>query len=151
MSEWASPTAEAPVCFQDQGIDNYNGGVGRVRLACRLNNDGRGVGRWWGIYDASEGLETTTEAARDRQQAQGIYNNDGGVSRGRWAQRLLQQQRTRWRRIDNASKGLETMTEAAANRQQARWIGNNNEVLIFLAIGLLTVILSRLFLFDVSF
>ena len=49
----------------DQGIDNNNDGVGRVRRAGRISNDGGGVGRGRGIYDASKGLETTTEAEKD--------------------------------------------------------------------------------------
>ena len=34
---------EAPVCLQDQGIDDDNGVIGRVRRACGLSDDG-GVG-----------------------------------------------------------------------------------------------------------
>ena len=57
---------EAPVCLQDQGIDNDNGAVDRVRRACGPSDDDRGVGRGRVIYDASEGLETTTEASGAR-------------------------------------------------------------------------------------
>ena len=53
--------------------------------------------------------------------------------------------------IDNASKGSDTATEAVAARRRARWIGNDNGVLIFLAIALLTVTLSCLFLVAVLF
>ena len=69
--------------LRDQGIDNDDGGVGRVRWARRLSNDDGGVGRGRGIYDASEGSETTTEAAGARQRSQVIYDNDGGVGRGK--------------------------------------------------------------------
>ena len=71
------------VCLQAQGIDDNDGGVGRVRQSGGLSEDDGGVGRGRGIYDESKGLETTTEAARARQRAQGIYNNDGGVGKGR--------------------------------------------------------------------
>ena len=154
-SEWTSPTAEAPVRLWDQGIDDSNGSVSvdisRVRRVRRLSNDGGGVGRRRVIYDASEGSETTTEAVVTRQRAWEIYDNGGGVGGGRWARILLLQQRRRRRRIYNVSKGSETITEAAAYQRQARWIGKDNGVLIFLAIGLLTVTLSCLCLFAVSF
>ena len=51
--------------------------------------------------------------------------------------------------MDKASKGLETTKEAAAAQRRAPWIGNDNRVLIFLAIALLTVTLSRIILFAV--
>ena len=54
------------MCLQDQGIDNDNGAVDRVRRACGPSDDDRGVGRGRVIYDASEGLETTTEASGAR-------------------------------------------------------------------------------------
>ena len=69
------------MCLWAHGIDD-NGGVGRVRRFRRLSNDDGGVGRGRGICDVSEGLETTTEAAGDIRQAQGIYDNDGGVGGG---------------------------------------------------------------------
>ena len=52
-------------------------------------------------------------------------------------------------RIDDAYKGSDMTTDAAADRRQARWIGKYNGVLIFLAIWLLTVTLSRLCIFTV--
>ena len=73
--------AEAPVRLQDQVIDENDGGFGRVRQANRLGNDNRGVIRGQRIYDTSKVSETTTEAAGARQQAQGIYDNDGGGGR----------------------------------------------------------------------
>ena len=48
----------------DQGVDNDNGGVGRVRRSQGISNDDRGVSRGRGIENASEGLETTIEAER---------------------------------------------------------------------------------------
>ena len=71
------------MCLQDQGIDNDDGGVIRVRWACGLSENNRGLGRGQGIYDASKGLETTAEAAGDRQRAQEIYDNNSGVGGGR--------------------------------------------------------------------
>ena len=50
--------------LQTQGIDGNGGGGGRVRRARGLSDNDRGVGRGRGIYDASEVLETTTEAAK---------------------------------------------------------------------------------------
>ena len=50
------------VCLRAQGIDNNDGGVGRVILAHGLSNNDRGVGGGQGIDDASKVLETTTEA-----------------------------------------------------------------------------------------
>ena len=41
--------------LQDQGIDDNNHGVVRVRQARELSEDGGGVGRGQGIRDASEG------------------------------------------------------------------------------------------------
>ena len=62
-SDWTSLTAEAPMCLRDQGIENNDGGVGRVRWARGIRNNDGGVGIGWGINDASEGSEPTTEAA----------------------------------------------------------------------------------------
>ena len=150
-SEWTSPTAEAPVCLQARGIDNDNGGVVRVRRASRLSNYNGGIGRGRGIRNASEGPETTTEAAGARRRSRGIYDDDRGVGGGRWAQRLQQRQRMCPRRIDDASKGPKATTETAADRRQAQWISNDNGVLISIAFRLLTVTLSRLCLVAVSF
>ena len=52
------------MCLRDQGIDNNDGGVIRVRQARGISDENRGVGRELGIDDASEGLEITEEAAR---------------------------------------------------------------------------------------
>ena len=52
------------VCLRVQGIDEGNGGDGRISRDSRLSNNDRGVGRRRGIYNTSEGSETTTEAAR---------------------------------------------------------------------------------------
>ena len=79
-----------------------------------LSNDDVHVGGEQGIDDASEGSETTTEAAGGRQRALGIYDNDVGVGGGRWAQRLQRQQLRRRQRINDASKISETRIEAAA-------------------------------------
>ena len=63
-----SPTAEAPVCLQSQGIDNDNddGGVVRLRRARGLSDNDGGVGKGRGVDDASNVSETTTEAAGAR-------------------------------------------------------------------------------------
>ena len=74
---------EAPVFLQEEGIDKKNGGVGRVRQAKVLRDHGGGVGTGKGIRDAFKGSETMTEAAGDRQRAQGIYDNNRGVGGGR--------------------------------------------------------------------
>ena len=60
---------EAPLFLRTQVIDDDDGGVGRVRWVRGLRYDDGGVIRGRGINDASEGLETTTEAAGARQQA----------------------------------------------------------------------------------
>ena len=67
------------MCLWDQGIDDDDGGVSRLRLDRGLSDDNRSVVRVQVIYDASEGSEKTTEAAR----SQGIYENDGGIKRGK--------------------------------------------------------------------
>ena len=54
----------AGVCLRSQGIDDNNGVVNRVRQARGLIDDDGGVRRGRGIYNASEGLETTIEASR---------------------------------------------------------------------------------------
>ena len=77
-----SPTTDALVCLQDQGIDDDNNSVGILRRGLGLSNDDGGVGRGRGISNASKVLETTTEAAGDRRRAQGIYDSDGGVQGG---------------------------------------------------------------------
>ena len=61
--------AEAPVCLRAEGIDNSDGGVGRLRRAKGLSDDDGGVGRGRGLRDASEVLETTSEAEGDIRQA----------------------------------------------------------------------------------
>ena len=66
-----------------QGIDGDNGGVGRVRRSHRLSNNDGGVRKGQGTYNASKGSETTTEVAEARRRYQGIYDDNGGVSRGR--------------------------------------------------------------------
>ena len=142
--------AEAPACLRVEGIDN-DGSVGTVRRAKLLRDDGGFIIRGRGIRDTSEGLETTREAAGARRWDQGIYDDDGGVERGRQSRRLQQLQRMRRRRIYNASKGLKTTADAAADRRRAWWIGNNNGVLIFLHFRLLTLTLSHLYLVAVSF
>ena len=75
------------MCLQAEVIDNGDGGIGRVRRSKGGSDNNRGVDRGRGICDASEGLETTAEAAEDRQRARGIYNDDGGVGGGRRAQK----------------------------------------------------------------
>ena len=71
------------MCLRAQGIDDDDDGVVRVRRARGLRDYYGGVGRGRGIDDASEGLDTTTEAAGDRQRAQGIYDDGGDVGGGR--------------------------------------------------------------------
>ena len=71
------------MCLRDHGIDNDDGVVGRVRRSLRLSDNEGGVGRVQGIDDASEGLETTAEAAGDRRRSRGIYDNVRGVGGGR--------------------------------------------------------------------
>ena len=57
------------MCLRDQGIDDDDGGVGRVRRARGISDNDGGIGRGRGINDASEVSETTTEAAGARRQA----------------------------------------------------------------------------------
>ena len=71
------------MCLRAQGIDDEDGGIGKVGQARGLSNDEEGVGRGRGIYDASKELETTAKAALAIQQAEGIYNHDRGVDGGR--------------------------------------------------------------------
>ena len=71
------------MCLQANRIDDDDGSIGRVRRAKGLSNENGGAGRGRGIRNMSEGSETKTEAAGDRQRARGIYNDDGGVGGGR--------------------------------------------------------------------
>ena len=64
-------------------MDGDGGGAGRVRQAKGLINNDKGLGRGRGIRDAFKGLETMTEAVGDRQEAQGIYDDDGCIGGGR--------------------------------------------------------------------
>ena len=66
------------MCLWAQGIDKNNGGGVRLRRACVLINDYGGVSRGKGIYDASEGLETTIEAARIRGKRWRLKRRDDG-------------------------------------------------------------------------
>ena len=75
--------AEAPVRLRSRVIDDNDVGVGKVRWARRLGDDVGGVGRGQGIYDASKGSETTTDVVGYRQRPQGIYDDNGGIGRGR--------------------------------------------------------------------
>ena len=68
-----------PVCLWAEGIDDNDGGVGRVRRAKVLSNNDGGVGRGQDLRDVSKVLEITTEAAGDRRRVQGIYDDNGGV------------------------------------------------------------------------
>ena len=67
---------EAAVCLQAQGIDNDDGGVRRVRQDRGLSDNDGNIVIGQGTDDASEGLETTPEAARYQRRARGIYNDD---------------------------------------------------------------------------
>ena len=71
------------MCLRAQGIDDKDGCVIRLRRAHGISNDSGGVGRGRGIHDASEGSETTTEAAGARQRAQVIYDDNVGVDGGK--------------------------------------------------------------------
>ena len=71
------------MCLRDQGIDDNNGGVGRVRWDRGLSDNDGGFVRGRVIRNASEVSETTREAAGSRQRARGIYNEDRGVGGGR--------------------------------------------------------------------
>ena len=69
--------------LQAQRIDDSDDGVGRGRRIRGLSDNYGGVGGGRGTDEASEGLETTTEAAGARRRSRGIYNNDGGIGGGR--------------------------------------------------------------------
>ena len=61
-----------------QGIDDDNVIVDRVRQAHGLSNGQGGVGREQGMHDASEVLETTTEASRIQGRQQRLRHRDDG-------------------------------------------------------------------------
>ena len=67
------------MCLQAQGIDDNDGGIGRVIRACGLSNDDVGLGRGRRIHDTSKGLETTTEALRIQGQQQRPQRHDEGT------------------------------------------------------------------------
>ena len=56
------------MCLRAEVIDDYGGGVGRVRRAKGLSDNDGGINRGRGIRDASKVSETTTEAAGARRQ-----------------------------------------------------------------------------------
>ena len=91
------------MCLRAEVIDDYGGGVGRVRRNHRLRNNNGGVGRGRGIY--AERSEITTEAAVAKKWARVIYDNGGGFGGGRLAQRQKKRQQRRWQKINDASKG----------------------------------------------
>ena len=91
-----SPTAEAPVCFQAQGIYNDNSVVVRLTLTRRLSDDNGGFGRGQRIDDAPEVLKTTMEAAR------------------------IQGKRRRLRRRNDGPEELVTTTEALAEEDEPK-------------------------------
>ena len=76
------------VCLKAQGIDNNDGGVGGGRRAQGFSKNYRGISGGRVIYNASEGLEKMTEAAR------------------------IQGQRRRLPRCNDRPEVLETTTEA---------------------------------------
>ena len=80
------------MCLQAEGIDNDNVSVERVRRPKGISDNDRKIRRGLGIHDASKGSETTTEAAMDRRQDQGIYDNGGCVRGERQARRIQQRQ-----------------------------------------------------------
>ena len=71
------------MCLWAEVIDTKNGGVVRVRRSKGLIDNDEGVGRGQDIRRASEGSETTAEAAGASRRAQGIYDNNIGVRGGR--------------------------------------------------------------------
>ena len=77
------------MCLRDQGIDDNDGVVARVRRSCGLNDYSGGVGKGRGIDDASEGFETMTEALRIQGRRQSLWRCDGGplLSSIPWAAR----------------------------------------------------------------
>ena len=98
-----------------------------LRAARGLDNDNGGDN--WGSrrYNASDWTYTTAEGLTCLQ-AQGIDDEDGGISRVRRAHGLGNNDRgiVRGRGIRNASEGSETTTEEAGARQRAWWIYDNN-------------------------
>ena len=66
------------MCLRDLGIGDNDGGVGRVKRARRLSNNNGIVVIGRGIDNASEGSETTTEAARIRGQRRRLRRHDVG-------------------------------------------------------------------------
>ena len=66
------------MCLQAQGIGDNDDGVGGGRRARGLSKDDKGVGRGRGIYDASEGSDTTKEAAKIQGQRQRLRHRDVG-------------------------------------------------------------------------
>ena len=93
------------MCLRDQGIDDDNSAVERIRRARILSNDNGGVGRGQGIYDASKILETTTEALR------------------------IQGQQRRLRRLDDGPEELATTTEALAEEYEPEVSATTTEAL----------------------
>ena len=57
---------DAQVCLHTECIDYNDDSVGRVRQVKELSNNNRGAIRGIWIRNASEELDTTTEAAGDR-------------------------------------------------------------------------------------
>ena len=64
------------MCLWVQGIDDNGGSIGRVRQAHGIRDDDRGVGRERGVYDASEGLDTTTDVTRIQGRRQRLQRRD---------------------------------------------------------------------------
>ena len=66
------------MCLRAQGIDDGDDIVDRLRRSHGLGNDNGGVGRGRGIHDASEVLETITEAYRIQVQRRSLWHRDDG-------------------------------------------------------------------------
>ena len=66
------------MCLRDQGIDDDDGGISRVRRERGVSNNNRGVGRRQGIDDTSKGSETMTETTRVRGQLLRLRRRDDG-------------------------------------------------------------------------
>ena len=86
------------MCLQDQVIENDDGGVNRRRQARGISNNNGGVSGGGVIDDASEELETMTEAANI------------------WGQRL------RLRRCDDGPEESALTTEASAEEDEPKYL-----------------------------
>ena len=121
-------TEDVALKWRAWGIGDHDGGIGRVRWAQVPGNKNGDVG-WTSRRDKMSKWTSLTAEAPVCLRAQGIYNDDGGVSRLKQAHGIINDNGGvgRGQLIHDSSEGLETKMEAVGDRRQSWGIYDDNE------------------------